>query len=274
MLMPLGRVKARISPRLRRRLLRQPVDSDSRLCPMARIVSNFGAVAQGGVREFRAQAAHARSRGREAERGLGSPWGCPPHPQTTNRGRRHRASAIGATVIAAGLEGCAFSPRRRRSPHPAPGGVEPSPTSRKRPSGDTKTWQASRRSTKRLRGVLEHSIATHGKSMKAFGPSSNTRSQHMGNRWKPSGDTRTNRLAGDGTRRTADKARAEGIIAKPTWRPISVPLKFNNCQSRSKEKRGRSADSWSMPRHARQWIGRAGRLHLDLQALHADWLAR
>ena len=70
--------------------------------------------------------------GREPERGLGSPWGCPPHPRTTNRGRRHRACAIGESVVAAKLEGCAFSSRRRHSRHPAPGGVAPSPTSRKR----------------------------------------------------------------------------------------------------------------------------------------------
>ena len=73
-----------------------------------------------------------RSKGREAERGLGRPWGCPPRPRTTNRGRRHRACAIDESVVAAKLEGCAFSSRRRHSRHPAPGGVAPSPTSRKR----------------------------------------------------------------------------------------------------------------------------------------------
>ena len=50
-------------------------------------------------------------------------------------------SAIDATGIAAGLEGCAFALRRCRSRHPAPDGVAPSPTSRKRPSGDTKTFK-------------------------------------------------------------------------------------------------------------------------------------
>ena len=40
--------------------------------------------------------------------------------------------AIDVTGIAAGLEGCAFALRRCRSRHPAPGGVAPSPTSRKR----------------------------------------------------------------------------------------------------------------------------------------------
>ena len=40
--------------------------------------------------------------------------------------------AIDATGIAAGPEGYAFALRRCRSRHPAPGGVAPSPTSRKR----------------------------------------------------------------------------------------------------------------------------------------------
>ena len=121
-----------------------------------------------------------------------------PEPRTRDAGIAQRA--IGESVVAAKLEGCAFSSRRRHSRHPAPGGVAPSPTSRKRPSGDTKNLASltsmhekpsdlSRTLNKQhgdvdrsLRTILEHSIATQGKSMKAFGRHSNAQSQHMGNK--------------------------------------------------------------------------------------------
>ena len=104
---------------------------------------------------------NARSRGREAERGLGSPWGCPPHPRTTNRGRRHRACAIDATAIAAGLEGYAFARVADVPVTPPPAGL------RRRPR-----HESALRATRKLGKPLVE-------ARKAFGPSSNAQSQHM-----------------------------------------------------------------------------------------------
>ena len=74
-------------------------------------------------------------------------------------------SAIDATGSAAGLEGYAFALRRRRSRHPAPGGVAPSPTSRKRPSGDTKTFKPLVEGAKRQGRFLDRSETIRAKSI-------------------------------------------------------------------------------------------------------------
>ena len=73
--------------------------------------------------------------------------------------------AIDGNGIAAGLEGYAFTPRRCRSRHPAPGGVVPSPTSRKRPSGDTKTFKPLVEGAKRRGRFLDRSETIRAKSV-------------------------------------------------------------------------------------------------------------
>ena len=102
-----------------------------------------------------------------------------PRPRTVGDGIAH--SAIGASGIAAGLEGCAFSSRRRHSRHPAPGGVAPSPTSRKRAFRATrKLGKPHVDARKGVRVLLEHSITTHGKSMETFGRHSNEQTRGQG----------------------------------------------------------------------------------------------
>ena len=77
---------------------------------------------------------------------------------TTNRARRHRAfRAIAANVVSAGLEGFAFAPRRRRSRHPAPGGVCRRARHESARSARHENLSASRRCTKSLRAILERS---------------------------------------------------------------------------------------------------------------------
>ena len=104
-----------------------PHPDDPSCARSARIVSNFGAVAQGGVREFRAPVAHARSTPREPLRVV-LRWAtsCSEavrHRFHLDRGGQHLVSACGSYYMrrrnAQRFEGKVAKQRRRRAPAPA-----------------------------------------------------------------------------------------------------------------------------------------------------------